>query len=110
MGGGGGGGDEDEAAAAAQEARESLERMWANSAGASDSGNPEEDSGDDQLLREVRQALPELQGEGADGDSAEVRMSEGVVSRRGGDCRFSPSARSASAYPTKQMVPYMCVP
>lgn len=74
-GGGGSDEDEDEAAAAAQEARESLERMWANSAGSS-SPEQEQDAEDDQLLREVREALPELQGEGADGGSAEVRQSE----------------------------------
>eukprot|EP00903_Cladosiphon_okamuranus_P017750 g16339.t1 len=41
--------------------------MWANSASES---VQEIDHGDDQLLREVKEALPELQGEGADGDSA----------------------------------------
>eukprot|EP00752_Nemacystus_decipiens_P011914 g10565.t1 len=48
--------------------------MWANSASES---SRELDQGDDQLLREVRQALPDLQGEGADGDSA-----MGVEARR----------------------------
>lgn len=65
------GGGEDEDAAAAREARESLERTWANSAS---EVSRELDQGDDQLLREVRQALPELQGEGADGDSAMVSL------------------------------------
>lgn len=65
------GGEEDEDAAAAREARESLERMWANSASES---VQELDQGDDQLLKEVREALPELQGEGADGDSAMVSL------------------------------------
>ncbi|CAM9373933.1 unnamed protein product [Ectocarpus sp. 12 AP-2014] len=61
--------DEDDAAAAAREARESLERMWASSAGASGQDEEEEedeDEDDGQLLREVRQALPELEGEGAE--------------------------------------------
>ncbi|CAN0494355.1 unnamed protein product, partial [Ectocarpus sp. 12 AP-2014] len=62
-----GNGDEDDAAAAAREARESLERMWASSAGASGEDEEEEENEDDgQLLREVRQALPELEGEGAE--------------------------------------------
>lgn len=65
------GGDEDEDAAAAREARESLERMWANSASES---IQELGQGDDQLLREVREALPELQGETTDGDSAMVSL------------------------------------
>ena len=66
-------GEEDEDAAAAREARESLERMWANSASES---SQELDQGDDQLLKEVRQALPELQGEGTDGDSAMVSIAD----------------------------------
>lgn len=70
------GSDEDDASAAARESRESLERMWANSASES---NQELDQGDDQLLREVREALPELKGEGVDGDSAMV--SPGVLLR-----------------------------
>lgn len=72
---GGSGGDEDDAAAAAREARESLERMWASSAGSSSQeqdDDDDDDGDDDQLLREVREALPELQGEGADGDSAKA--------------------------------------
>lgn len=73
------GGDEDDASAAAREARESLERMWASSASETSS---ELDEGDDQLLREVREALPELQGEGADGDSAMVCIVD-VYCRRG---------------------------
>lgn len=68
-----GNGDEDDAAAAAREARESLERMWASSAGASSQEEQEEENEDDgQLLREVRQALPELEGEVIDRDSAKV--------------------------------------
>lgn len=65
----GSGGDEEDPAEAAREARESLERMWASSAGAV---SQEKDAGDDQLLREVREALPGLEGERADGDSAKA--------------------------------------
>lgn len=65
--------DEDDAAAAAREARESLERIWAPSAGASGQDEEEaENENDGQLLREVRQALPELEGEVIDRDSATV--------------------------------------
>lgn len=86
----GSGGDEDDAAAAAREARESLERMWASSAAASEtSQEQEQDEGlgghQDQLLREVREALPELQGEGADGDSAMVSLAT-VFCHHGGCC------------------------
>lgn len=78
-----GSGDEDDAAAAAKEARESLERMWAASAGGD---TQKEDEDDDQLLREVRQALPELEGEGADGSSAKVGLESHTGMMR---CKYS---------------------
>lgn len=54
------------AAAAAQAAREALERMW--SSPPADSDNDNEDDHEEKLTA----TLPELTGEGADGEGAQV--------------------------------------
>lgn len=55
--------------------------MWAASAS---EVSREQDEAGDQLLREVREALPELQGEGADGDSAMVSVATVLCFYRSG--------------------------